>query len=250
MQHLTLFIYVQGTLVALTLAIGWALAGSMRRRERLQQASRAVAQPTMLLPSESPPQAGQVKNCPQPCTPVAAKGQGQGQGPLLPAVAVVLPVKGCRTHSLANWSSQVSMQYGGRSSCIFVVGDGEDPAVAAVRQLQAQQPAADIQLCVAGPASSCSQKIHNQLAGVEAAGEEVRYVLFLDDDVEPHPHCLEQLVQCMEADPSLFMATGYPFDVPPHGASLATYCTLAYHLPLLIAFSVSAPALCGAAACC
>lgn len=31
---------------------------------------------------------------------------------------------------------------------------------------------------------------------------------------------------------------GYPFDVPPPGACLATYCTLVYHVPLLIAFSI------------
>ena len=33
------------------------------------------------------------------------------------------------------------------------------------------------------------------------------------------------------------MAAGYPFDVPAPGSSLLTYCVLAYHLPLLVAFS-------------
>jgi hypothetical protein len=75
----------------------------------------------------------------------------------------------------------------------------------------------------------------------------------------------------MEADPSLFMATGYPFDIPSSyhncctinhnnnnnnnnikpGATLSTsnyttltsssiwtYCAMAYHLPLVIAFSI------------
>ena len=32
-------------------------------------------------------------------------------------------------------------------------------------------------------------------------------------------------------------AAGYPFDIPPLGAGLLTHCMLAYHLPLLIAFS-------------
>ena len=33
-------------------------------------------------------------------------------------------------------------------------------------------------------------------------------------------------------------AAGYPFDLPPTGSGLPTYCALVYHLPLLIAFSV------------
>lgn len=33
------------------------------------------------------------------------------------------------------------------------------------------------------------------------------------------------------------MAAGYPFDIPAPGSSLLTYCVLAYHLPLLAAFS-------------
>ena len=32
--------------------------------------------------------------------------------------------------------------------------------------------------------------------------------------------------------------TGYPFDVPEAGAGIFTYAALAYHLPLMIAFSV------------
>lgn len=35
-----------------------------------------------------------------------------------------------------------------------------------------------------------------------------------------------------------FGALGYPFDIPPLGADLLTYCVLVYHLPLLIAFSL------------
>jgi hypothetical protein len=34
---------------------------------------------------------------------------------------VVLPVKGCRKHSLANWQSQLAMQYAGPLEFLFVV---------------------------------------------------------------------------------------------------------------------------------
>lgn len=34
-------------------------------------------------------------------------------------------------------------------------------------------------------------------------------------------------------------AAGYPFDIPDPGASIWTYAALSYHLPLMIAFSIS-----------
>ena len=33
-------------------------------------------------------------------------------------------------------------------------------------------------------------------------------------------------------------SAGYPFDLPPAGSGLPTYCALVYHLPLLIGFSI------------
>lgn len=65
-----------------------------------------------------------------------------------------------------------------------------------------------------------------------------KYALCLDDDVAPHADLLADLVATLEADPDAFMATGYPFDVPDPGARLGAYCILAYHLPLIIAFSL------------
>ncbi|WIA23726.1 hypothetical protein OEZ85_000411 [Tetradesmus obliquus] len=88
------------------------------------------------------------------------------------------------------------------------------------------------------------------------------YVAVLDDDVALHPLSLCQLVDEMEADPQLFMATGYPFDLvaAPSSSSggssstgssgsdssssswwgrLLAYAAASYHLPLLIGFSVA-----------
>ncbi len=36
----------------------------------------------------------------------------------------------------------------------------------------------------------------------------------------------------------VMVVSGYPFDLPTPGASFFTYAMLAYHLPLIIAFSV------------
>mmetsp|Transcript_35696 Transcript_35696/g.67314 ORF Transcript_35696/g.67314 Transcript_35696/m.67314 type:complete len:367 (-) Transcript_35696:249-1349(-) len=97
--------------------------------------------------------------------------------------------------------------------------------------------ARSIKVHVAEQASTCSQKIFNQLAGVKAAHTSSKYVLFLDDDIRLHPDTVDVLVDAMEADPEVLVATGYPLDVPATSASFATYCMMVYHLPLLVAFS-------------
>ena len=59
---------------------------------------------------------------------------------------------------------------------------------------------------------------HSLCAGVEAAAGSSSYLLCLDDDVALHSGAVGMLVHSMEADETLFMATGYPFDVLPEGA--------------------------------
>jgi len=75
---------------------------------------------------------------------------------------------------------------------------------------------------------------------MRAAHPGAAYVLCLDDDIQLPPKTLSMLIADMERAPELRLATGYPFDVPPPGnpASLFSYAALAYHLPLLIAFSL------------
>lgn len=63
---------------------------------------------------------------------------------------------------------------------------------------------------LASPGASCTlpPSTRSLLAGVRAASPEAAYLLCLDDDVLLHPGLLAALVRDMEADPSLFMATG------------------------------------------
>ena len=39
-----------------------------------------------------------------------------GGGQPLPGVSIVLPVRGCRSHSLSNWQSVLSLHYGERGA--------------------------------------------------------------------------------------------------------------------------------------
>lgn len=80
--------------------------------------------------------------------------------------------------------------------------------------------------------------MYSFLCGMRAARPTSAYVLQLDDDINLFPDALQQLMEQMQGAPDAWMATGYPFDIPPVHSSFATYCVLVYHLPLLIAFSV------------
>ncbi|KAF8066423.1 hypothetical protein HT031_002747 [Scenedesmus sp. PABB004] len=110
-----------------------------------------------------------------------------------PPLAVVCPVKGCRPHGADNWASQLAAHYGGPRVFVFAVESPADPAVAALSALLAgceplapapgalpplpghvlaawrQGPGRLVLLVSAGLASTCSQKIHNILAGIDAA---------------------------------------------------------------------------------
>mmetsp|Transcript_19855 Transcript_19855/g.55228 ORF Transcript_19855/g.55228 Transcript_19855/m.55228 type:complete len:405 (+) Transcript_19855:295-1509(+) len=146
----------------------------------------------------------------------------------LPGVAVIMPVKGCKEHSVSNWLSQISMQYNGPTEFIFVVESEDDPAYIVLERI-AKAEQGNISVVVAGFSTTCSQKIHNQLTGVEMANPASKYAFFLDDDVQLHQSSLEDLVGCLENDSSLFMATGYPHDIVTDSSSYFANCIAAVH---------------------
>uniref|UniRef100_A0A7S3VJX6 ceramide glucosyltransferase n=1 Tax=Dunaliella tertiolecta TaxID=3047 RepID=A0A7S3VJX6_DUNTE len=215
-------VYVQGIVLFLVASLGWWWAGIMRRRERLRRKTFVNSKKDDACHADSDQ---------------------------YPPVSLIMPVKGCRAHSEANWASHLSMQYDGPVEFLFVGESEADPAWPCLRSLAAQQQhlqarggdqsagSRTVRLHVSGLSQRCSQKIHNLASAALAASPNSRYLLFLDDDVECHPSTLQDLVGTLERDPSLFMATGYPFDIPQEGAGLPAYCMLVYHLALLIPFS-------------
>ncbi|XP_019235383.1 PREDICTED: uncharacterized protein LOC109215723 isoform X3 [Nicotiana attenuata] len=119
----------------------------------------------------------------------------------LPPVSVVMPLKGFGEHNLHNWRSQD----------------------------------VDAKIIVAGLSTTCSQKIHNQLVGVEKMHKDTKYVLFLDDDVRLHPGSIGALTTEMEKNPEIFIQTGYPLDLP--SGTLGSYCIYEYHMPCSMGFA-------------
>lgn len=154
----------------------------------------------------------------------------------LPRVTVVMPLKGFGEHNLHNWRSQITSLYGGPLEFLFVIESTEDPAYHAISRLVSEfQDDVDAKIVVAGLSTTCSQKIHNQMVGVETMHKDSKYVLFLDDDVRLHPGSIGALTREMEKNPEIFIQTGYPLDLP--SGSLGSYCIYEYHMPCSMGFA-------------
>ncbi|XP_028054084.1 uncharacterized protein LOC114258320 isoform X2 [Camellia sinensis] len=213
-----LFTLCQGYFICLTLALGWACAAYVRSREirRMKDSLRGGNSFAFISHDIN-----------------ALEHSNQVN---LPRVTVVMPLKGFGEHNLHNWRSQITSLYGGPLEFIFVVESTEDPAYHAVNRLLADyRDDVDAKIVVAGLSTTCSQKIHNQLIGVERMHKDSKYVLFLDDDVRLHPGSIGALTTEMVKNPQIFIQTGYPLDLP--SGSLGSYCIYEYHMPCSMGFA-------------
>ncbi|KAF8388869.1 hypothetical protein HHK36_025550 [Tetracentron sinense] len=224
---LAIFIQTQGCIICLTLAIGWVFAAYVRNREiRQMKDSMKGGNSFAFLCHDinDLEHSAQIK---------------------LPRVSVVMPLKGFGEHNLQNWRSQITSLYGGPLEFLFVVESTEDPAYHAVSILvsdfkvntspSVHLDSVDVKIVVAGLSTTCSQKIHNQLVGVDIMHKDSKYVLFLDDDVRLHPGSIGALTAEMEKNPEIFIQTGYPLDLP--SGSLGSYCIYEYHMPCSMGFA-------------
>lgn len=213
-----IFVQIQGCFICLALALGWALAAYVRNREiRQMKECMKLGNNFAFLCHDI----GELEHSNQAS---------------LPKVTVVMPLKGFGEHNLHNWRTQITSLYGGSVEFLFVVESKDDPAFNAVTRLLADfKDDVDVRIIVAGLSSTCSQKIHNQLVGVQNMHADSKYVLFLDDDVRLHPGSIGALTAEMEKNPEIFIQTGYPLDLP--SGSLGSYCIYEYHMPCSMGFA-------------
>ncbi|KAK9947844.1 hypothetical protein M0R45_003445 [Rubus argutus] len=189
-----------GMLICLTLAFGWACAAYVRNREiKRMKGSMKCGNSFAFL-----------------CHDIMELEHSNQVN--LPRVSVVMPLKGFGEHNLHNWRTQITSLYGGPLEFLFVLKDE-----------------VDAKIVVAGLSTTCSQKIHNQLVGVDKMHKDSKYVLFLDDDVRLHPGSIGALTTEMEKNPDIFIQTGYPLDLP--SGSLGSYCIYEYHMPCSMGFA-------------
>jgi len=76
---------------------------------------------------------------------------------------------------------------------------------------------------VAGQSKLCAQKIHNQMAGLSQCSKGSQYVHFVDVNCQLHPGTIGEMVTELENSPNVFVATGFPLDIPPPSASMWTW---------------------------
>lgn len=149
--------------MSFTLFIAWTLSGYCRYLEYRKVLRRQAESKKKTIPTDvAKPMA------------VAPPEQNVREWP---PISVVLPVKGVRAHALEYWDSQISCAYGGPIEFIFVVDTREDAAHAALEELRRRmeaegRAAGSIRIHVAGPCSTCSQKIFNQVSGFRAASHD------------------------------------------------------------------------------
>ncbi|OVA08534.1 Ceramide glucosyltransferase [Macleaya cordata] len=212
------FIQIQGCLICLSLAIGWAFAAYVRNGEIRRMKHNIKDGNSFAFLCDN------INDLEHSCQIK------------LPRVSVVMPLKGFGEHNLQNWRSQITSLYGGPLEFLFVVESTEDPAYNAVCMLLDDfKDNIATQIVVAGLSTTCSQKIHNQLVGVERMHKDSKYVLFLDDDVRLHPGSIGALTAEMEKNPDIFIQTGYPLDLP--SGTFGSYCIYEYHMPCSMGFA-------------
>lgn len=141
------------------------------------------------------------------------------------SVAVIVPCKGNNDPDFENNLLNIVQQsYDGGVEYIFCVESEHDSALPVLHHLDATYP--QVQVCIAGLATRCSQKTFNILKGMECASDPDIFVI-ADADIQPHPTWLQELVGPF-SDPNIGAVTGFYRRVPmtPHfrlGDYLATF---------------------------
>ena len=142
-----------------------------------------------------------------------------------PGVALIIPCKGLDSRFQINIASYFKQDYG-NYRLFFVVADETDPAYAKLCEardtLSRESKAIDAQIFIAGPSTSCSQKTHNLLYGLDRVPDGTEILAFGDSDVCIHADWLSRLAWPLR-EPGRSVSTGYRWFVPTKNnlASLA-----------------------------
>jgi hypothetical protein len=133
-----------------------------------------------------------------------------------PRTVLIVPCKGLDSAFQQNISSLFNQDYE-NYLLWFVVADKADPAYAALcelkNRLNQSSKAKDVQVLVAGPAQSCSQKNHNLLYCYQRIGSDVEVLAFADSDICVRSDWLSHIVYPLRNSKN-GAATGYRWYVP------------------------------------
>ncbi len=133
-----------------------------------------------------------------------------------PQTVLIIPCKGLDSAFRKNISSFFHQDYE-NYLLWFVVADESDPAYAELckikEELRRESKASEVQIFIAGPSQSCSQKIHNLLYCYNKIRSDINVLAFADSDICVHKDWLSHLVYPLRKTKN-GATTGYRWYVP------------------------------------
>ena len=114
-----------------------------------------------------------------------------------PPVSILKPVKGLDPGMYGSFASHCRQQYAGDYEILFAVSSFDDPAVAAIRQLQAEFPDRSIRLVVCPESLGPNGKVSNLVQALPQARHD--YLLINDSDIQVSPHYLRNIMAHFES---------------------------------------------------
>ncbi|SDB58355.1 Glycosyltransferase, catalytic subunit of cellulose synthase and poly-beta-1,6-N-acetylglucosamine synthase [Desulfonatronum thiosulfatophilum] len=132
-----------------------------------------------------------------------------------PKASVIIPCKGLDPDFKTNITALFNQDYR-EFQLIFVTAEDNDPAYPELRRLIQEHPNVSARLEVAGVAQGRSQKVNNQLRGLEVVDPDSEILVFLDSDARPETDFLQRIVQPLE-EPGVGLSTGFRWYLPVKG---------------------------------
>nr|EDZ38592.1 MAG: Ceramide glucosyltransferase [Leptospirillum sp. Group II '5-way CG'] len=132
-----------------------------------------------------------------------------------PSILMIKPVKGLDEGARENFLSFLQQDYP-EYQILFVVGDGSDPVVELLRELQAEYPE-KVRFKIIFEHSGTNRKMNNVNRAFE--GENGELILLNDSDIRVDPRYLKSIVRPMLDDPSVGMVTCLQRGTPAGGWS-------------------------------
>jgi ceramide glucosyltransferase len=126
-----------------------------------------------------------------------AASPAAGLWPDCPRVGLIVPLTGNSPEMEPALESLLNQPYPNYET-ILVTRDLQDPATPLVLRLLSRHP--NTRHLVSGPATGCSQKNHNILAGVGALGDDVDILVFCDSTHVAAPNFLRDLIYPLVTD--------------------------------------------------
>ena len=147
---------------------------------------------------------------------VSAKSTKRKQPARQPRTILIVPCKGLDAHFDSNIRPFFRQDYE-NYRLLFVVESESDPAHEKLRLLKHKlgpsSRALDVQILVAGPSQSSSQKIHNLLHAFARIPADSEVLAFADSDICVHDDWLRRLIRPLQR-PRNGLTTGYRWFVP------------------------------------